>query len=261
MSPHPGLPGLPARALADVLMILGPVFLLWFVNMAITGWLAGRRGWNDGLWTVVALFLGPIALLAVLVAPGSRERSPVPEVVLNPSRATYTPGWPRVDEPPPITIIQRVLGGMVGAAISGLGAGIVAASGDLQPIEGYVLIGVAAGNLSGYWLSGAVKDASRGMLVALGVGAGFLVLCVTGLLLGMANAVAAIQAGNAGLELIPLYLVAAAMFPLISVLFYPTVLAVTLPAAVIWAAVTQLVLHRGPGRATQPTGGTWWSHS
>lgn len=261
MSPHPGLPGLPARALADVLMVLGPVFLLWFANMAITGWLAGRRGWNDGVWTVVAIFLGPVALLAVLVAPGSRERPPAPEVVLNPSGATYTPGWPRVLEPAPITIVQRLLGGLVGSGMSGIGAGIVAASGDLQPIEGYVLIGVAAGNLSGYWLSGAVKDASRAMLVAFGVGAGFLVLCVAGLLIGIANALTALAAGNAGIELIPLYLVAAAVFPLVSVLFYPSVLAVTLPAAVIWAAVTQQVLHRGPGQAAQPTGGTWWSHS
>lgn len=242
-------------------MVLGPVFLLWFVNMAVTGWLAGRRGWNDGVWTVVAIFLGPIALLVVLVAPGSRERPRAREVVLNPSGATYTPGWPRVVEPAPITIIQRLLGGLLGALISGAGAGIVAASGNLQPIEGYVLIGVAAGNLSGYWLSGAVKDASRGMIVVLGVGACFLVLCVAGLLIGMANAVTALQAGNGGLELIPLYLVAAAVFPLISVLFYPSVIAVTVPAAVIWAAITQLVLHRGPGQAEQPTGGTWWSHS
>ena len=261
MSPHPGLPNLPARALADVLMVLGPVLLLWFANMALTGWLAGRRGWNDGAWTVVAIFLGPIALLVVLVAPGSRERLPANQVVLNPSGATYTPGWPRVVEPPPITIIQRLLGGLLGAAIAGFGAGIVASAGDLRPIEGYVLIGAAAGDLSGYWLSGAVKDATRGMLVALGVGAGFLVLSVTGLMIGMANAITAVAGGNAGIELIPLYLVAAAVFPLITVLFYPSVLAITLPAAMIWAAATQLVLHRGPGQAAQPTEGTWWSHS
>jgi hypothetical protein len=49
---------------------------LWLANVGLTGWLAGRRGRDDGLWAVLALFLGPLALVAVLVLQSKRARAP-----------------------------------------------------------------------------------------------------------------------------------------------------------------------------------------
>ena len=52
------------------------VFLLvWFSIMAVTGWLAGRRNREGGLWAAIAFFLGPIALLALLLI-GRSARKP-----------------------------------------------------------------------------------------------------------------------------------------------------------------------------------------
>lgn len=56
-------------ALAAALPIIAAIGLLWFANMALTGWLAERRGREGGLWVVFATLLGPIALLALLAAP------------------------------------------------------------------------------------------------------------------------------------------------------------------------------------------------
>ena len=46
------------------------VFLIvWFTIMAVTGWLAGRRNREGGLWAAFAFFFGPIALLTLLLMP------------------------------------------------------------------------------------------------------------------------------------------------------------------------------------------------
>ena len=51
------------------------VFLVvWFSIMAVTGWLAGRRNRDGGLWAAMAFFFGPIALLAlVLIGPSEKK--------------------------------------------------------------------------------------------------------------------------------------------------------------------------------------------
>lgn len=78
MAPHPTWVGdlewedLLSGGMPVVAALLG----LWFANVALTGWLAGRRGRDDGLWAVLAVFLGPIALIAVLVL--SRRRADAP---------------------------------------------------------------------------------------------------------------------------------------------------------------------------------------
>ena len=43
--------------------------ILWFTNMAMTGWLAGRRTREGGLWAAFAFFAGPLALMALLLLP------------------------------------------------------------------------------------------------------------------------------------------------------------------------------------------------
>ncbi len=52
------------------------VFLIvWFTIMALTGWLAGRRNREGGLWAAVAFFAGPLALITLLLLP-RREQQP-----------------------------------------------------------------------------------------------------------------------------------------------------------------------------------------
>jgi hypothetical protein len=58
------------------LVAVGKILLLWFVNMALTGWLAVRKGRDGGLWAVIAFFTGPIALIALLLKP---KKDPIPE--------------------------------------------------------------------------------------------------------------------------------------------------------------------------------------
>ena len=67
--PPSGLPGDWRDLLNDALPGLGVIALLWFTNMAFSGWVAGLKGRDSGLWTIVALFIGPVALIAVLLLP------------------------------------------------------------------------------------------------------------------------------------------------------------------------------------------------
>lgn len=53
----------------ELIAVAAAVIVLWIVNVAITGWLAGRKGRNDDLWAVRAIFFGPIALIAILLRP------------------------------------------------------------------------------------------------------------------------------------------------------------------------------------------------
>jgi ATP/ADP translocase len=51
------------------------VFLIaWFTIMAITGWLAGRRNREGGLWAAFAFFAGPFALIALLLLPPKQAK-------------------------------------------------------------------------------------------------------------------------------------------------------------------------------------------
>jgi hypothetical protein len=71
------------------LIVAGMV--LWFVSVALTGWVASRKGRDDGFWAVVALFIGPIALVAVCLLPRrSTIATPsLPDVTSNDARG----GW------------------------------------------------------------------------------------------------------------------------------------------------------------------------
>lgn len=60
----------------------GLILLLWFVNIGLTGKLAERKARDDGAWAVAAIFIGPIALIAVALLPrkvkDTTEPPPVP---------------------------------------------------------------------------------------------------------------------------------------------------------------------------------------
>jgi hypothetical protein len=52
----------------DAVPVIAAILVLWFVNIGVTGWLAERKGRDGGLWSVIAVFIGPLALLAVVLA-------------------------------------------------------------------------------------------------------------------------------------------------------------------------------------------------
>jgi hypothetical protein len=58
----------------EFVALVAEILLVWFVNMAVTGWLARRRGRDGGLWAVIALFTGPFALAALLFKPRQAMR-------------------------------------------------------------------------------------------------------------------------------------------------------------------------------------------
>jgi hypothetical protein len=72
------------------IVAIGIVIVAWLVIVGLTGWLAGRRGRDDGLWAVLALFIGPIALLAVALLP---PKPPAPEPESEPPSNDARGGW------------------------------------------------------------------------------------------------------------------------------------------------------------------------
>ena len=66
------IPGDLEDILTSVTPYVAAFLIAWFVNMAVVGWLAARKNRDSGFWSVLALFAGPIALAAILLA---RRRS------------------------------------------------------------------------------------------------------------------------------------------------------------------------------------------
>jgi len=65
-----GIPnGVDPRYLEAFLPTITTIVLAWLIVTGLTGWLAGRRNWDGGLWTLLGLLAGPVALLVVLLAP------------------------------------------------------------------------------------------------------------------------------------------------------------------------------------------------
>lgn len=63
-----------ARISGPILTAVAVFLIVWFSIMAVTGWLAGRRNREGGLWAAFAFFVGPIALLALLLLPPKQHK-------------------------------------------------------------------------------------------------------------------------------------------------------------------------------------------
>lgn len=86
----PGGPGKLEDFLTPLMLSVGLFLLLWFVNVALTGKIASRKGRDDGAWAVAALFIGPIALIAVVLLPrNTKVKTEPPPVPSNDARG----GW------------------------------------------------------------------------------------------------------------------------------------------------------------------------
>lgn len=232
------------------LPIIAATLVLWFTNMALTGLLAGRKNLDDGAWTVVATFVGPIALLAVLVVPRRERRSHPVEIA---EQVPYAGSeWPALPAPPaPITTGERLLGSMLGAGLAGVGALLIAGAATVQPVILFGIIGAVAGGLVGHWLSGTLIDADRNMLIAIGLAGGVLVLSVNALLTALVRSIPVALAGGSGAELLqlalsaPVALAMAVLFPLVTPIAYPGLLAGSLAGGVAWAWITIVLVRRG----------------
>jgi len=64
--------------------LLASVIIGWFMIMGLTGWLAERKGRDGGEWAVFAFFVGPIALLWVLLTPARPAPAGGPAAALAP---------------------------------------------------------------------------------------------------------------------------------------------------------------------------------
>jgi hypothetical protein len=115
------------------------LLVVWFSIMAVTGWLAGRKGREGGMWAVLALFTGPFALAAVLLAS---RKEPPPEA----EAARIPPaGRGRVrllsDSQLELDVAGRTarIGGEVGARIDGRPSFSLARSTDWRWADGSAL--------------------------------------------------------------------------------------------------------------------------
>jgi hypothetical protein len=243
--------------LRAILPAFAAIVVTWLVIMAVTGWLAGRRGRDDGLWAVIGLLLGPVAPVLLLLLP-RRERTG-PLETMPPTPPGYTGEWPAREAPgttldatddwpvlvraaPPLTQAQRLLGGGLGGVGGVAGAGALKALGATEPIELLLLLGGAAGTTIGYLLSGALLEADRARVAWIGVAAGMLALSVAALLIGLAGFVQDVAANPTAIAGLPVVLLAAAIYPVVLAFVTQGILAVGVLAGLGWAALTSWLL-------------------
>jgi hypothetical protein len=248
------------------LQALAPVFfgaiLLWFANMALTGWLARRRGRDDGLWAVLAFFLGPVALLTLLIVPHSRLRRSAPDPTTAvpasaPQWPTHADGWVRLEyPPPPITIEQRLFGALVGGALGGTGAGVLLMLGG-QPLAWVeVILWAAAGGAAGYVLSGELIGATAAKLVGVGLAAAALAIVMAEVMVGVMGAIPDLSMGAVGVFSIMLAVGGSIVSPVLYAVYVTGPFAASLAGGIMWAAATHLVLRRGSAQPVQSAGAT-----
>jgi hypothetical protein len=73
--PEPGWLDSAVAAQGPFIAAVTIFLIVWFSIVALTGWLAGRRNRESGLWAAFAIFFGPFALLALLLLP-RRDKKP-----------------------------------------------------------------------------------------------------------------------------------------------------------------------------------------
>lgn len=72
-----GLTAADAAAWGPMLGVLFGFIAVWITISAITGWLAGRKNRDSGLWFLLAFLTGPIGLLAIfLMKPVPKKDGP-----------------------------------------------------------------------------------------------------------------------------------------------------------------------------------------
>jgi hypothetical protein len=236
--------------LRAAVLAVGAFFLVWFVSMAITGLVARRQGRDDGLWAVLAFFLGPLALLVLLVAPRSSlrraARDPTTEIpTAAPAWRAHDKGWVELTYGPSITLWQRLLGAVVGGALAGGLAGVLSLAGGDSTTSVAPVVWSMAGAVVGYVLSGALIDAEGGRVIGVGVVAGALAIAVAELLARLMGSMPDLSGGALAIFDIVLVAVSSILFPIVYALFAQGLLAAALVGGLIWATLTQWLLRLG----------------
>jgi hypothetical protein len=241
-------------------LAIGAFFLLWFVNMAITGFIARRQGRDDGLWAVLAFFVGPIALLTLLVAPRGwlRGTAPDPTLATPESAPEWTPHaseWVRLSYGRPATIGQRMLGALLGGGFAGGSAGLLLLVGGHQVDSVALIVWSMAGAVVGYVLAGELIGAERAKFVGVGVAAAVLVIVVAELIVGVLNAIQDLSGGALAIFSIMLVVVTSMLYPILYALFDQGLLAAALAGGLMWATLTDRLLRLGSERGEPAASG------
>ena len=238
------------QALRDLVVWIVAIFLVWFVNMAITGLIARRQGRDDGLWALIAFLIGPLALVTLLVAPRSFLRRSAPDPTLAapadaPEWQPHEEGWLQLAyPPPPITVGQRLLAAVLGAALGGGAAALLLAAADRPAISLEIVVWSMAGAVAGFLLSGELIGAERARLFRVGVAAAGLVIVVAELIV---NVLIELQRESIGAIRIFSIMIAAGasiVSPIIYALFAQGLLAAALAGGLVWAALMSRLLRR-----------------
>jgi hypothetical protein len=70
---NPDMSNIDWDKVGPALAILFGFIVAWLAMCSVTGWLAVRKGGDGGFWFVLAFFLGPFALLAIVLRPAVRS--------------------------------------------------------------------------------------------------------------------------------------------------------------------------------------------
>ena len=237
--------GFDTRSFESTLLTVTAILVVWFVLIGLTGWLAGRRNWDDGLWALLALLTGPIALLIVLLAP-KRLSPPSTHTGATYREAAAAPDWPVFPEREArITRSQRRFSTAVAGLVGGSAARIVA--GDLQPIPvmlTFVVAGTIATAMVGRWRAPTLVGATVVRTVWTVVVTAVVAMSISAFLTVAVTGVPVSVAGAHGPAEYSAYLGAAILYPVVSALIYPPPLLISIVAAAVWALATSLLVRQ-----------------
>ena len=239
-----GIPsGLDPRYFESVATTIAAIVVVWMTLIALTGWLASRRNWDDGLWAALALLTGPIALLIVALAP-KRFTPPSKQNDVTYREAAAAPHWPVFPaREPRMTRRQRIVSSAMAALLGGAGAAFIA--GEMRPV---VLIVVGAGAVAaatvGRWLGPSLVASTTGWKAWVMLSTAAVSLSIAAVLTVAVLGVPAFVVGTGGIFEYVVYLAAAVFYPFVSAIFQPAPLVIAIAASGAWVIATSLLVNR-----------------
>lgn len=239
--------GFDPRFLEAVLPTLTISIIGWFVLVAATGWLAGRRNWDDGLWALLALLTGPVAFVIVLLAP--KALSPAtPFEGATFREAAAAPDWPVFPaREARMASRQRTISTLVAALLGAMGA----AAQVTDEVRLYAAVIIGAGGIAAAvvarWLAPSLVNASNLWRFWVALSTATLALSIAAVLTVAVVGAAGVLQRSVELVALPFYMAAAAFSPFVSALFEPAPFLIAIAVAGFWVVLTSALAARAPG--------------